>query len=1341
MAWHDWHNDWWQGHGNQHSWHSWSDNDDGCGNWDWSQRHYESQASWQSTQPTSSTWTWSAPGSESSQLEAESVGKWWDTPQGQFWGNSLDEAIEWAMAKGRISVDKAFCLWWSSQTGSDTSLCVGDSQADLGQHPQDLLDPPDGDGESEKIDSTGGKVRYGKDSIPEFDGSTTMREYRRRVKLFESVTSISPQFRAGRLLERLSGLAWKAAETLDIESIKKENGVATLLDHLEAELEPLEYMKTFQVLSHFYSHFKRQRGEQMSTYDTNFRIQCEKLREVGSALEGTAKAWRFLQKAGISDETRQKVVSAAGGEYDYLRLRQALVAIIPDVNRGDASKNADSSSAPQHGNGRKWQNVRKVTTAHRVNAVAEAAEDGLEDGDADDCELSEAGELEREAEILMTHAARKRAETEKARGFSAPKKSKESAEERQKRIQELKQKLPCSACKAKGVVAYGHWHSDASCPQNKDKPNNTFVTSTEQADSEESEVDGVIEAFAVELSGHDVQVLMQTARLRKESTGLALSDTCCARSVAGRQWMLEHLKYLKASGVPFWCMREREPFRFGVGPRTYSQWAVYFPLQLQQVEPNTQKEVWIRCSVVEDDVPFLLSRPAMKLMGAIVNLGSSEITLAASLSLPLLTTSMGLVGFEIVDQKATCHIDAKGIDFEDFEVAKNDIGETIHEVEILSPSCPEHHDQGPREKYMLRRPCTRWERVSHRKSPEFDVDHVTSSFSRVTVGTQTCIASNSPSTAFIGSRAFASLRSFLVSCNVDLRASAASKGRVCGGIASTHSIDACSADRTSCGPTEEHLDLSQASQEGVSSATKLEKGRQVVPSAALPGECDRVLPQGARRPLVDLEPCSVDSRARLVSDRSARTDGRPRSSGRSSFVSRLRDSYDRAYQSARWLFVLWLSTFPFLSKHSPNDFRHPTSGSCSKGAEGKRAPAIRKVEGEEQCRIRFRLQDCHAGRWSRKNEWACFASSCAPQEDGRGQFRVGSNGQSRSKEEDGGADSGRDRSLEGSQEEGSCGARSEAVIREPALIREAIAIRKRNLKRAKLGWCRRLLGNCRSAACASILLTATAMSSVCGGLNSVITGCDRPDALEVFGETADVTLTFSKWGWWSMEPVDLLCGRDFSDTSQRQQLLDDIDRYKPRLVVVSCPSDLYSKSNLNCRSTQDKRKLQKRRQIQRPFLELCSDIFDRQLKRGDDALGESLIGSSHFSESPIEKLLVDNRIFVGVGDGCRHGTKYGKAKSLLRKPTLWFSTSREICQELSRNCDGNRLTAAPLTGPDSKLYAKQVAAASHRGFVRTVKRKEPSRIRALLRMCNSAFLNQKFLSGLPKSLAKSQPNG
>eukprot|EP00438_Fugacium_kawagutii_P016105 Skav235794 [mRNA] locus=scaffold1267:66896:81295:+ [translate_table: standard] len=47
-------------------------------------------------------------------------GTWHETPQGHFWGRTLDEAVEYAMMRSWITVDAAFLDWWSAarQSGS-----------------------------------------------------------------------------------------------------------------------------------------------------------------------------------------------------------------------------------------------------------------------------------------------------------------------------------------------------------------------------------------------------------------------------------------------------------------------------------------------------------------------------------------------------------------------------------------------------------------------------------------------------------------------------------------------------------------------------------------------------------------------------------------------------------------------------------------------------------------------------------------------------------------------------------------------------------------------------------------------------------------------------------------------------------------------------------------------------------------------------------------------------------------------------------------------------------------------------------------------------------------------
>ena len=68
--------------------------------------------------------------------------------------------------------------------------------------------------------TSGAKKPYtGKDHIPTHDGNV-MRQYQRRVRLFESTTSIDVTFRAGKLLERLSGAMWEAWETLDPSTLE-----------------------------------------------------------------------------------------------------------------------------------------------------------------------------------------------------------------------------------------------------------------------------------------------------------------------------------------------------------------------------------------------------------------------------------------------------------------------------------------------------------------------------------------------------------------------------------------------------------------------------------------------------------------------------------------------------------------------------------------------------------------------------------------------------------------------------------------------------------------------------------------------------------------------------------------------------------------------------------------------------------------------------------------------------------------------------------------------------------------------------------------------------------------
>ena len=228
--------------------------------------------------------------------------------------------------------------------------------------------------------------------------------------------------------------------------------------------------------------------------------------------------------------------------------------------------------------------------------------------------------------------------------------------------------MPCSACKANGKTVYGHWHGDSECPYNKKtakgSSNVMAVVEDELSDSDEDYMPSTANVFlarqipdgdaldeywcanavAVSSEGHDQDFL------------LALSDTCCARSVAGEKWAKAHMAHLHHKGVDVYVVDEVRPFRFGAGPRIASRYSIVFPVHVG----GGCAVPWLRVSVVDQDVPLLLSKNALKALGARLDLGRARLEFVKlETEVSLIETQSGLCGFEIntVDSLRTGPLD------------------------------------------------------------------------------------------------------------------------------------------------------------------------------------------------------------------------------------------------------------------------------------------------------------------------------------------------------------------------------------------------------------------------------------------------------------------------------------------------------------------------------------------------------------------------------------------------------------------------------------------------------------------------------------------------------------
>ena len=88
-----------------------------------------------------------------------------------------------------------------------------------------------------------------------------------------------------------------------------------------------------------------------------------------------------------------------------------------------------------------------------------------------------------------------------------------------------------------------------------------------------------------------------------------ITDSACSKSVVGRSWYLTFRKALNEIGAKTKEVPEEEHFKLGASRTFTTSEAAIFPVGIGN------KAVILRVSIVEGDVPLLISRPALVQLG------------------------------------------------------------------------------------------------------------------------------------------------------------------------------------------------------------------------------------------------------------------------------------------------------------------------------------------------------------------------------------------------------------------------------------------------------------------------------------------------------------------------------------------------------------------------------------------------------------------------------------------------------------------------------------------------------------------------------------------------------
>ena len=265
----------------------------------------------------------------------------------------------------------------------------------------------------------------------------------------------------------------------------------------------------------------------------------------------------------------------------------------------------------------------------------------------------------------------------------------------------------------------------------------------------------------------------------------------------------------------------------------------------------------------------------------------------------------------------------------------------------------------------------------------------------------------------------------------------------------------------------------------------------------------------------------------------------------------------------------------------------------------------------------------------------------------------------------------------------------------------------------KQGTIRRLLGNAR-AITASIFISTVAMAGA--ALQAVPFGSQRrPDVLEIFEDSAQMSSNFSRWGLSVHDPFDI--NGDLSDEDGRDRLMQWIDESQPRLVVMSncCPyrPPVYA---MHRNVSQAQRRERRWRERQKRVVDFIEHVFDRQLKRGDHAMAEVPFGQHWGVKSLADNMMRHPRL------QCAHGWGWKEQDG---RNSVWIVSSNHIFHQLEKS------RAERQCGPTSldprvsaEHWKRDFGRAICKGFILDLKESDPGRIRKLLRSLAARIRNR-----------------
>ena len=469
------------------------------------------------------------------------------------------------------------------------------------------------DEDYDKKPSSGGQRPTEKLTIPSFNGEddgedvgTTARSYLRQVEAWRRMTRLPAEQQGLVLYQNLSGRAWVAAEELSVDKLSARNGVQYLIKWISGRYLDLEITRIGKAFSEFFRKLRRKAGQSIREYNAEYDRLHARLREVGCSLPEDCAAWLYVDRLQLEEAAELNLLASVGNVYSLHRLQKA--AVIQDRGLRKPWEGANTRS-------------KKAHHAHLTGHEETNSTDSEADNDEDD------GIPEEVAQAYVTYQSAKQRykDQQKSRGYVGDPGKNGGPEGRDEKLKLMKARSFCSGCGRRG-----HWHRDAECPKNKP-----------------GSMSGVTKPDVKEVSMCNILPAEIYATKYEGTALLGITDTACARTVAGTQWLQQYTDSLARVGGKPQLHKECEAYRFGTGKVHYSTFYVVLGFELGS------KIVQVRTSIINGDVPLLLSKGVLSKLGMIydVEQGRADFSRVGLKGFELQVTSSGHPAIPIVPAK------------------------------------------------------------------------------------------------------------------------------------------------------------------------------------------------------------------------------------------------------------------------------------------------------------------------------------------------------------------------------------------------------------------------------------------------------------------------------------------------------------------------------------------------------------------------------------------------------------------------------------------------------------------------------------------------------------------